>query len=49
MVILAKEDAYAKGIQQVFKTEFERYGGEVLDLIEFPSLRFRSFRVWWSG
>ena len=38
VVILAKEDAYAKGIQQVFKTEFERYGGEVLDLIEFPSL-----------
>lgn len=38
VVILAKEDAYAKGIQQVFKSEFERYGGEVLDLIEFPSL-----------
>jgi branched-chain amino acid transport system substrate-binding protein len=38
VVILAKEDAYAKGIQEVFKTEFERYGGEVLDLIEFPSL-----------
>jgi branched-chain amino acid transport system substrate-binding protein len=38
VVILAKEDAYAKGIQAVFKTEFERYGGEVLDLIEFPSL-----------
>lgn len=38
VVILAKEDAYAKGIQEVFKTEFERYGGEVLELIEFPSL-----------
>jgi branched-chain amino acid transport system substrate-binding protein len=38
VVILAKEDVYAKGIQQVFKSEFERYGGEVLDLIEFPSL-----------
>jgi len=38
VVILAKEDAYAKGVQEVFKTEFERYGGEVLDLIEFPSL-----------
>ncbi len=37
VVILAKEDPYAKGIQQVFKTEFERYGGEVLDLIEFPA------------
>jgi branched-chain amino acid transport system substrate-binding protein len=38
VVILAKEDAYAKGIQAVFKTEFERYGGEVLELVEFPSL-----------
>jgi branched-chain amino acid transport system substrate-binding protein len=36
VVILAKEDAYAKGIQEVFKAEFERQGGEVLDLIEFP-------------
>ena len=38
VVILARQQAYAKGIQQVFKTEFERYGGEVLDLIEFPAL-----------
>ncbi len=37
VVILAKKDPYAKGIQQIFKTEFERYGGEVLDLIEFPA------------
>lgn len=37
VVILAKQDPYAKGIQQIFKTEFERYGGEVLDLIEFPA------------
>ena len=38
VVILAKEDPYAKGIQQVFRNEFERYGGQVLDLIEFPSI-----------
>ncbi len=37
ILILAKEDAYAKGIQQVFKNEFERYGGQVLELIEFPA------------
>lgn len=38
VVILAKESAYARGIQQIFKNEFERYGGEVVDLIEFPSV-----------
>ena len=36
-VILAKEEAYAKGIQVVFAKEFARQGGEVLDLIEFPA------------
>jgi len=36
-VILAKEEEYAKGIQVVFANEFERQGGEVLDLIEFPA------------
>jgi branched-chain amino acid transport system substrate-binding protein len=36
-VILAKEEAYAKGIQVVFANEFARQGGEVLDLIEFPA------------
>jgi branched-chain amino acid transport system substrate-binding protein len=36
-VILAKEEEYAKGIQVVFAKEFERQGGEVLDLIEFPA------------
>jgi branched-chain amino acid transport system substrate-binding protein len=35
-VIFAKEDPYAKGIQEVFKAEFERNGGELLDLIEYP-------------
>ena len=38
VVILAKEHQYAKGIQEVFKSEFEQFGGEVLDLIEFPSV-----------
>ena len=38
VVILAKEDVYAKGVQEVFKAEFEQFGGEVLDLIEFPSV-----------
>ncbi len=36
-VILAKEEAYAKGIQVVFANEFERQGGEVIDMIEFPA------------
>jgi branched-chain amino acid transport system substrate-binding protein len=38
VVILAKEHEYAKGVQEVFKAEFEQFGGEVLDLIEFPSV-----------
>lgn len=38
VVILAKSDnPFAMGNQQVFKTEFERQGGQVLDMIEFPS------------
>lgn len=36
VVILAKVDTYAKGIVEVFKAEFERNGGEVLDAIEYP-------------
>lgn len=36
-VILAKEDVYARGVQEVFKAEFERNGGQVLDLVEFPA------------
>jgi len=35
-VILAKEEAYAKGVQEVFQAEFERHGGEVLEVVEFP-------------
>ena len=38
VVILAKEHAYARGIQQVFREQFEQFGGEVLDEIEFPSV-----------
>ncbi|MGD2114377.1 MAG: penicillin-binding protein activator [Acidobacteriota bacterium] len=35
-VIAASESPYAKGIQQVFRQELERRGGEVLDAIEYP-------------
>lgn len=37
VVILAAESPYAKGIQDVFKSEFERYGGEVQAVIEYPT------------
>jgi branched-chain amino acid transport system substrate-binding protein len=36
IVIIAKVDTYAKGIVEVFKNEFERNGGETLDIIEYP-------------
>lgn len=36
VVILAAESPYAKGVQEIFKNEFERYGGEVLEVIEYP-------------
>jgi branched-chain amino acid transport system substrate-binding protein len=35
-VILASQAPYARGIQDIFKTEFERYGGEVPAVIEYP-------------
>lgn len=35
-VILAAESPYARGIQEVFKTEFERQEGKVLEVIEYP-------------
>lgn len=35
-VILAKQETYAKGIQQVFADEFQRKGGKILEVIEFP-------------
>lgn len=37
MVILGAESPYAKGIQDVFQTEYERFGGKVLAVIEYPS------------
>lgn len=36
-VILATDDAYGRGIQQVFESEFERQGSQVLSVIEFTS------------
>ncbi len=36
VVIVASESPYAKGIQQVFRQEFERKGGTVQDVIEYP-------------
>jgi branched-chain amino acid transport system substrate-binding protein len=35
-VILAAQSPYAVGIQQVFQAEFERHGGDVLEILEFP-------------
>lgn len=37
MVILAAESAFARGIQDIFQSEYERYGGEVIEVIEYPS------------
>ncbi len=36
VAIVAKEQSYAKGVQDVFRQEFERQGGQVLETIEFP-------------
>lgn len=36
VVILAAESPYARGVQDVFQSEFERYGGEVAEVIEYP-------------
>lgn len=35
-LILAAAGPYAVGVQQVFQAEFERNGGNVLEIIEFP-------------
>lgn len=37
VVIVAKADTYARGIKEVFQAEFERNGGEVIEIIEYPS------------
>jgi len=36
MVIVAKQETYAKGNQEVFRAEFERNGGQVVETIEYP-------------
>ena len=36
VAIIAAESLYGRGSQQVFKEEFERYGGIVLEVIEYP-------------
>ena len=36
VVIITKEDPFARGIQEVFKTEFERNSGTVTEIIEYP-------------
>lgn len=35
-VILARQEAYGRGVQRVFEGEFERLGGEVSEVIEYP-------------
>lgn len=35
-VILAKQETYAKGIQEVFADEFRRKGGQILEQVDFP-------------
>lgn len=36
IVILAKEEPWATGVQEIFRDEFERHGGKVLEVLEFP-------------
>ena len=36
VAILAAESVYGIGIQKVFQTEFERYGGKIVEVIEYP-------------
>lgn len=36
-VIVAKSDTYARGIKEVFQAEFERNGGSVVEVIEYPA------------
>ena len=36
VVILAKEETWATGVQEIFAEEFERNDGEVLEVLEFP-------------
>jgi branched-chain amino acid transport system substrate-binding protein len=36
-VILAKQETYAKGIQEVFADELKRKGGQILEQVDFPA------------
>lgn len=36
-VILAKQETYAKGIQEVFADELRRKGGQILEQVDFPA------------
>ena len=36
VVVIAKQQSYAKGVQDVFRQEFERQGGVVMETIELP-------------
>ena len=40
IVILAKEETWATGVQSIFAREFTRMGGEVLEVLEFPEGTF---------
>jgi len=37
MVILAAESPYARGIQDIFQNEYEKNGGTVVEVIEYPA------------
>lgn len=37
VVILAKTDPYARGVQQAFRSEFERQGGQVLGVVDLAA------------
>lgn len=36
IVVVAEKQIYAKGIQEVFQQEFERYDGKVIEVVEYP-------------
>lgn len=38
MVIIAAESPYASGISDVFETEYRRFGGEVVEVVEYPAV-----------
>lgn len=36
VAVLAEEQPYASGIQEIFRQEFERLGGEIVEVTEYP-------------